>query len=74
MQSNFYNGQCFCLDIHVRVTIFDPKEAFMVESDGELLSATISEEGQVCIYKLHSSKRDWTGPVMIYSRHGEVTK
>ena len=35
------------------------RRAFMVESDGELLSATISEEGQICIYKLHSFKRKW---------------
>ena len=76
----FHNGQCFYLDIHGRLAIFDPKDlegifrisgkrfpqkikdrrqAFMVESDGDLLSTTISEKGQIYVYKLHSSKRNW---------------
>ena len=35
------------------------RQVFMVESDGELLSATVSEEGQIYIYKLHSSQVNW---------------
>ena len=35
------------------------RQVFMVESDGELLSDAVSEEGQIHIYKLYSSRVDW---------------